>query len=291
MAATVIIPLPTAVGRLMGVVQNATAQRRMGASRIVFDRPRQQVIKAGKALRAVDEINDRLGLLLVHAGRDVDHHQTANQVRMSSCEFHAREPTERHPDNRDCMGRELRHNNGEVVGEVHRCVRAVLTPTRVSVTSKVNSHQGDTEVERDRVPRVCILGAAVHQHELRIARTPHQRADVTSRRGGGIDLDVDSTNLRWRVERERVLRRVFVEEGEFVVGQGGHTHIVTRELYGPDVEVVVVAGVVAGAVVVDVVVVVVVGTGFGTVTGVGGIVAGAAMVVVVLVVVVALGSL
>ena len=87
-----VAPHPRAVLALLGVVQDAPAQRRLRARRVVLHRPRQQVVEAGERRRPVDEVGDRLGLLRRHAGRDVDeHHRRARarapggRARSSSC--------------------------------------------------------------------------------------------------------------------------------------------------------------------------------------------------------------
>ena len=76
-----VAPDPAAVLALLGVVQDAAPQRRLGAGRVVLDRAGEQVVEAVEALGPVDEVGDGRRLLLVHPRRHVDQHHLADQLR------------------------------------------------------------------------------------------------------------------------------------------------------------------------------------------------------------------
>ena len=75
-----VAPAPRPVVELLGVVQDAAAQRRLGARRVVLDRPGEDLVEAGERRRAADEVGDRLGLVAVDARRDVDEHEAAHEL-------------------------------------------------------------------------------------------------------------------------------------------------------------------------------------------------------------------
>ena len=88
-AEALVAPHPAAVVALLGVVQDAAPQRRLGAGRVVLDRAGEEVVEAVEALGPVDELGDGRRLLLVDPGRDVDEHDLAHElgrvVRRARC--------------------------------------------------------------------------------------------------------------------------------------------------------------------------------------------------------------
>ena len=84
----------------------------------------------------------------------------------------------------------------------------------VAVTGQVDGEQRPTEGQRDRVPRVRVLRAAVEEHELRLTAPPSQRAE----RSTDLDLDPLPRHDGRTVERQPVLGGVLVEVRELVVG-------------------------------------------------------------------------
>ena len=93
-----VAPDPAAVLALDRVVQDAAAQGRLRAARVVLNGPGQQLVEAVEAGRPVDEVGDRRRLLGVHAGRDVDQHEGAHQLGGVCGEGDGREAAERHAD-------------------------------------------------------------------------------------------------------------------------------------------------------------------------------------------------
>ena len=100
---------------------------------------------------------------------------------MAHGQFHRRQTAERHADDDPGVGREVGHDDCDVVGEVDRCVGAVVTPVGVAVTGQVDCECGPPECQCNGVPRVRVLRAAVDEHDLRLVRTPAQGTHVTSR--------------------------------------------------------------------------------------------------------------
>ncbi len=109
-------------------------------------------------------------------------------------------------------------HDGNVVGEVHRCVGTVGAPARMAVAGKVDREQRPAERERDRVPGVGVLGPAVQQDELRRLGTPTQGADRAP--GGFVDDRLDALDDRRRIGIEVELGDVLVEQPELVVVVG-----------------------------------------------------------------------
>ncbi len=88
----------------------------------------------------------------------------------------------------------------------------------ISVARKVDGEDRAVEREGHGVPRVGVLRAAVHEHDLRSFGAPCERAD-----GPGARLDLDAPHGRWPAPWNSEFLRVFVEERELVVHRGsGH---------------------------------------------------------------------
>ena len=93
-------------------------------------------------------------------------------------------------------------------------------PARVAVAGQVDRHERTTERERDGVPGVRVLGAAVDEHDLRLVGAPAQRTDVTGgvRVGSaGLDEHLDPFDGRHLGDVEVELGDVLVEQPELVV--------------------------------------------------------------------------
>ena len=97
-------------------------------------------------------------------------------------------------------------------------VRVVGAVRGMAMTRKVEGDEWTVERERDRVPGVSILCAAVHEHELGRRRPPHQRAD-----GAATRVDRHAAHDRRFGPGNPELGRVLGEQREFVVQRGtGH---------------------------------------------------------------------
>ena len=81
-AKSVVAPGPRAVLQRACVVQDAPAQRALGARGVVAHGPFEQLVERRKGLRALDEFRDRRGFLHVDAGSHVDDDESAYQLRM-----------------------------------------------------------------------------------------------------------------------------------------------------------------------------------------------------------------
>ncbi len=81
------------------------------------------------------------------------------------------------------------------------------------MSGKVDRHERAVERQRDRVPRVRVLRAAVEEHELGVALPPDERAQVPS----AFDRDLLAANVGGAVVREAELLGVLVEQRELVV--------------------------------------------------------------------------
>ncbi len=146
---------------------------------------------------------------------------------MADGQLHRGHPAERHADDDTSGGSVVRDGDGDIVGEVHRAVGAIGAPARVAVARQVDGEDGSAQGEGDRVPRVGVLRAAVHEHHLHRVGAPSERADlprrtrrgiVTIGHGGG-----DSAYRRQLGHHEPELLDVLVEQTELVVGAHGFT--------------------------------------------------------------------
>ena len=90
----VVAPRPGAVVELAGVVEDAPAQRRHRAGRVVLDGAGQQLVEAGEPLRAADEVDDRLGLLFRCTRGNVDHDEAAHEIGPRRGQHDGREAAE-----------------------------------------------------------------------------------------------------------------------------------------------------------------------------------------------------
>ena len=209
-------PDPRTVVALHGVVQDPSAQGRLGAGRVVLDRARQQLVETGKALRPVDEVGDHLRLLAVDAGSDVDEDDRTHELGRDRGERDGGEPAERHADHPTRVRGQLTDGDGDVGRERLRCdltagrlVRAV----GVTVPRQVDRDQGTVDRHRDRVPGVRVLRAAMEEHVLGFFGAPHQRAELAT----VTQLDEHAPDRRRTVVGKPELFRVLVEQTELVV--------------------------------------------------------------------------
>ena len=159
---------------LDGVVEDAPPQRGHRPGRVVLDRAGQEVVEAGEAGRAVDEVGDQLRLVRVDAGQHVDQHDAPHQLGGVGVERQRGQPAERHAHHgarRRAPGpaTAIRHVGGVVRRRPSGPSRA---PVGVAVAGQVDGDQRPAEGQGDRVPGVGVLGAAVQQHQLRRPRRP-----------------------------------------------------------------------------------------------------------------------
>ena len=211
-----VAPDPAAVLALDRVVQDAASQRGLGPARIVLDGAREQVIEAVEAGGAVDEVGDRRRLLRVDAGRDVDEHERTHELGRMVGQSQRRDAAERHPDDATRVGRQLGDHGGEVAPVGGGRDGAVGPAVGVAVAGQVDGEERAAERERDGVPGVRVLRAAVHQHQLGLpgAGAPEQ----AGHRAAGVHLDLDALDVGRAVIGDAVFGGVLVEQAELVVG-------------------------------------------------------------------------
>ena len=82
------------------------------------------------------------------------------------------------------------------------------------MAGQVEGDEGPVEGQGHGVPGVGVLGAAVEQHDLRIARAPHEGAHRPARR----HLDRTSLHRRRAAPRQARLLGVLAEHPQLVVG-------------------------------------------------------------------------
>ena len=124
------------------------------------------------------------------------------------------EAAERHADDRGRVGRQGLDGDRDVDRVRLGPEGAVVAAVGVAVVRQVEGHQGPVERQRDRVPRVGVLRAAVQEDELRRAVAPHQGAQLPAR----LHLRPDPAHDRRPVVGEPELPGVVLEVGELVVG-------------------------------------------------------------------------
>ncbi len=127
-AEPLVAPDPAAVFALLGVVQDAAPQRRLGTGRVVLDRASEQFVEAVEALGAVDELGDHRRLRLVDARGDVDEHDLAHELGRVIGQRDRRHPAQRHPDDGARVGRQRADRHRDVFGvgphvDRSRCAR------------------------------------------------------------------------------------------------------------------------------------------------------------------------
>ena len=199
-------------------MKDPPAQRRNGAGRIELDRAREDLVEALEELGTVDELRDGRGLLAIHARGHVDEHQLPHEVGGPVGKRERREPTERHADDDVRFGRELAERLLERGRAFGRPVDVIVAVPGMTVTRKVHGEQWAVERERDCVPGVGVLRAAVHEHKLGRLCAPREGAD-----GPRARPDLDASHGRRSVPRNPEFLRVLVEERKLVVDRGsGH---------------------------------------------------------------------
>ena len=82
---------------------------------------------------------------------------------------------------------------------------------------EVQRDERPAEGQRDRVPGVRVLRAAVNQHELGFTVAPDERADLLA----ASHVDSDPRDRRIAAPRDVELGGVLPEQAELVVGHGG----------------------------------------------------------------------
>ncbi len=193
------------------------APRRCGGSRAAATRPSASGCSSTVRSRISsklandsgpgDEGDDRGRLVPVDARRDVHQDEPPHQLRRLHRQRERSQPAERHPDDGArvrCAARGIDgRDRARVLGGV---VRVVVPPVGVAVAREVDREEGTVERERDGVPGVRVLGAAVQQHQLGLlrcpsavrspavrARPPRSRA----RRSGGRTASPTSSAFSW----------------------------------------------------------------------------------------------
>ncbi len=213
-----VAPHPAAIGALLGVVQDAAAQRRDRPGRVVFNRPGQDVVEAGEALGAVDKIGDGLRFRGRDTRRDIDEHHPADQLGRLGGEGNGRHASKGHADDRARLGRQGPNGRRHILGVVLQAERTASPPIRMTVPGEIDGHQRPAERQRHRVPGVGVLGPAVQQDQFRRGVAPDQRAQPPV----GSDLH-EHAAYDWRAfVGDAELRGVLVEVAELVVVHWRH---------------------------------------------------------------------
>ena len=212
LAPAVVVPFPRAVVELVGVVQDAAAQRRLAAGRVVLDRPGQEGVEARRSSAGPSTKSMIAFAFCAGSPRgDVDEHQPADQLG----------PARRQHDRRHAARATCRRSAGGLRGEPldgdrdvarpgspgGRCCRRASSecpwPGRSTATS------GRSEGQGDRVPGVGVHRRAVEEHELRRpASAPHERAEGPAAR----QRDLLPSYARRPGPRQPVLGGVLVEQ-------------------------------------------------------------------------------
>ena len=179
----------------------------------MLDRARDKIVEVVEALGSVDERGDRTRLLGVHAGRDVDQHDGADEVRVRVGEREGGHTAERHANDGARLRRERGDRGGDVVRVRAHVEAAVRAGVRVSVSGKVDRDERTTQRERNSVPGVGVLAAAVEEDQLSRSFAPDQAAEMATVAA----VDTPARHRRWTVVWDAELRRVLVEHRHLVV--------------------------------------------------------------------------
>ena len=207
-------PRPRTVLLLAGVVQDATAQRRLGAGRVVFHGVGEDRVEVGEVLMGRHEGDDRLRLGVVCAGGDVDQPKPPHQGRMVGRQAQRRHATQRHADHRCRLRGMGLHHPGDLGGEHLRRVVLLRPPVGVAVPRQVDRQQRPPEGEGDRVPGVGVLRPAVQQHQLGRSCPPPDGAH-----GEAVGtLDIEPLDRRNDIDVEPRLGGVVGQHRKLVVG-------------------------------------------------------------------------
>ena len=175
----VVAPRPRAVGtlarRCAGCRAAATTRERVGLKSTVRSRISSKLANVSGPF---DEVDDRRRLVAVDARRDVDEHELADERRATArSSASAVRPPSDMPTTAAASGASCAHHR-------RRPTRAFsagqyawsVAPVGVTVAGQVDREQRSVEGERDGVPGVRVLRAAVQEHELGRPGAPPQRA-------------------------------------------------------------------------------------------------------------------
>jgi len=132
----------------------------------VLNRSREQITKVVEGLGAVHEVGDVLGLVGVHARRDVNQHQGANEVGSFVSKQNRAHAAEGHAHQRQRDVRQLLERAREVARVARDGRRGVRRRVGVSVPGQVKRQQRSLQDQRGRVKGVGVLCAAVHERDL-----------------------------------------------------------------------------------------------------------------------------
>ena len=158
-------------------MEDAPPQRRLAAGRVVLHGAGEQLVEAREALRSVDEVDDRLRLRPVDAGRDVDQHEPSHQV--GAVRRRARStvmPAERHADHRRGRGRQLLdgHRRRRRPGSSGRRRRRRASPS--AVAGQVDGDDRPARAPGRRCPRCARSARRRGGTPARARVSPHTSA-------------------------------------------------------------------------------------------------------------------
>ena len=175
-----VAPHPTAIGSLLGVMQNASPQRRLRASGIELHRAGQKLLEARKVLRAIDERVNRLGLLRGNSRRDIDEGQLGHDFGSERGDGRSGEASERHAHHRLCRRSQRPNGSHHIFGVAHEVPSPLCGAIGVSVAGQIDSHQRPADGHGKRVPGMGVLSTAMEQHQLWCFGAPDQRTQRSS---------------------------------------------------------------------------------------------------------------